>query len=143
MNEPFHDPVDLFDELDSIVRAQELLRQRMVALQAKYRALQPYAEAGRFDKLDAGGWPTEFGVVNVEYTADGLGEAARLARGVYDYSLKRTHRLAEKVREYPRPPQHSERGSDRGDSSSPSALAEHGPSMWGVDRDDSDPGWLR
>ncbi|WP_040703981.1 hypothetical protein [Nocardia takedensis] len=143
MNEPFHDPVDLFDELDSIVRAQELLRQRMVALQAKYRALQPYAEAGRFDKLDANGWPTEFGAVNVEHTAIGLGDAARLAGGVYDYGLRRTCDLAEKVREYPRRPQHSERGSDRGDSSSPSALAEYGPSTRGVDRNDSDPGWLR
>ncbi|WP_054813388.1 hypothetical protein [Nocardia arizonensis] len=101
-NEPLHDPVDLLDELDAITREQELLRQRVVALRAKYRSLESFADAGGFDKFGRYEFvPEEFGRVNVdavstrlEYTADALRAP--------DKWLRSARECAVKVREYPR-----------------------------------------
>ncbi|WP_028477338.1 hypothetical protein [Nocardia sp. CNY236] len=102
LHEPFHDPVELLDELDSIVRAQELLRQRVSALLACYRALGPHAEAGLFDRLDEYGWRDVFGSLNVEATVDRLGAAVDYMRYSVEW-LAAARGLAVQIREYPRP----------------------------------------
>ncbi|MET7770177.1 hypothetical protein [Nocardia sp. NPDC005366] len=102
-NEPFCDPAGLLDELDAITAAQELLRQRTIALQARYAALQTHADVGRFDSLGENGWSVEeHGSVNVEYTVKYLKWAAQDAGRVGD-SLHSARELAVQVREYPQP----------------------------------------
>ncbi|MGK8559568.1 hypothetical protein [Nocardia gipuzkoensis] len=102
INEPLHDPTDLLDELDAVIREQELLRQRAIALQARYRALEPHAD--RYDKPGPYEWmPEEFGSVNIEAVVQRLDCAAD---SVMYYPAKwfvsaRAH--AAKVREYPQP----------------------------------------
>lgn len=97
--EPIHDPSDLLDELDSIIRAQEMLRHRTTALQARYAALESFAE--QFDNLGGVG-RAEFGHINVEFTAKNLDEAAARQDYAKDW-LSHARELAVKVREYPQP----------------------------------------
>lgn len=102
INEPFHDPVELLDELDSIIREQELLRQRTIALQARYKALEPFA--ARFNKPGKReGFSEEFGSINVKFSAKSLGYAVRDMAGTLQYGLLPARELAEKIREYPQP----------------------------------------
>ncbi|MFD0362741.1 hypothetical protein ACFQZZ_14955 [Nocardia sp. GCM10030253] len=92
-NEPPHDPADLLDELDAIIREQELLQARTTALQARYKSLE--AQADRYDK----GYE-EFGSVNVKWTANNVGAAARGMTAPLTWS-QAARGLAEKIREYP------------------------------------------
>ncbi|WP_329405959.1 hypothetical protein OG563_30470 [Nocardia vinacea] len=102
VNEPFHDPAELLDELDSIIREQELLRLRTIALQARYKALESHAD--RFDKPGKHEWlPEEYGRINVEYSARFLLHAAGDMAGTAKYGLVPARELAEKIREYPQP----------------------------------------
>ncbi|WP_433598866.1 hypothetical protein ACQPXH_24640 [Nocardia sp. CA-135953] len=120
MNEPFHDPVELLDELDSIIQAHELLRQRTIALQARYRALEPHAERYNNPPPSADRRPIEeYGSVNVKYTAIRLGDAVDSMAGVPEFHLHPARGLAEKVREYPQP----ERDQPAGTTAPTSALA--------------------
>ncbi|QBS40407.1 hypothetical protein [Nocardia sp. CS682] len=57
-HEPLHEPTVLLAELDSIIREQEQLRQRTVALQARYKALEPR--------------PNSFDAVEIDSTASRL-----------------------------------------------------------------------
>ncbi|MFJ2665698.1 hypothetical protein ACIO14_15225 [Nocardia fluminea] len=100
--EPIHDPIDLLDELDSIILAQEMLRHRTVALQARYAALEPIAD--RFDQphTDSSFLKTEYGAINVQYSAKNLGYSASDMEGTASW-LRSARELAEKVREYPQP----------------------------------------
>lgn len=101
-NEPMHDPADLLDELDAIIREQELLRQRTIALQARYRALEPHAD--RYNKPGNTSWGCdEYGEINVKYTAERLGYAVKDMAGAVKYGLGPARELAVKVREYPEP----------------------------------------
>ncbi|MEV0294214.1 hypothetical protein [Nocardia sp. NPDC050710] len=100
-NELFHDPAELLDELDSIIREQELLRQRTIALQARYRELEPHAD--RFDKPGPQGWSREeFGSVNVDSTVTRLGYAASEMEHPLKWAAM-ARRDAAKLREYPQP----------------------------------------
>ncbi|WP_328435510.1 hypothetical protein [Nocardia puris] len=111
--EPFHDPVELNDELDDIIRAQEMLRLRMVALQARYRALQSAANEGRYDKPSGYKFlPDEFGEVNVESTTNRLDTAAGWTQTVSGW-LELARASAVKVREYPPAEQVAQVESDR------------------------------
>ncbi|WP_433193826.1 hypothetical protein ACQP1G_34275 [Nocardia sp. CA-107356] len=102
LSEPFHDPAELLDELDSIIHEQELLRLRTIALQARYKALEAHAD--RFDKPGKHElFPEEYGRINVEYAARNLGDAARDMAGTWKYHLGPARELAAKVREYPQP----------------------------------------
>lgn len=95
---PLHDPAELLAELDSIVRDQESLRQRVIALQARYEELQPDAE--RFNEPGEYEWETkEFGSLNVKWAAKSLHDAADRIRwpGPW-FELAREY--AVKVREY-------------------------------------------
>lgn len=110
-NEPQHDPADLLDELDAIMREQELLQARTIALQARYKSLEAHAD--RYDK----GYE-EFGSVNVKWTVNNLGAAAReMAAPVVWATMARE--LAVKVQEYPQPEReqpdrpHVDRGRSR------------------------------
>ncbi|MGW4329694.1 hypothetical protein ACWEKR_27840 [Nocardia sp. NPDC004573] len=131
LNEPLHDPADLSDELDAVICAQELLRQRVIALQGRYRALEAHAEAGQFDKPSDSGSPVpeEFGCVNVEWTAKNLDVAAGHMAGTLKYSLRPARELAVKVREY-----QPER------TAQPSALADSRPGNALVERAEVDEG---
>lgn len=106
--EPFYDPEDLLDELDSIIAAQAILQRRTVALQASYAALEPYAD--RFDEIDPErGWiPSEFGSVNVDSAAKGLGYAVGPADSFADW-LEYARDSASKIRVYPQPQQSASR----------------------------------
>ncbi|WP_378736682.1 hypothetical protein [Nocardia brasiliensis] len=53
VNEPLHDPAVLLAELDSIIGEQERLRQRTVALQARYEALEPFPNSFDAAEIDA------------------------------------------------------------------------------------------
>ncbi|MFD6102647.1 hypothetical protein ACFWFQ_08265 [Nocardia salmonicida] len=97
--EPIHDPIDLLDELDSIIRAQEVLRHRTIALQARYAALEPHAD--RFDQRVEGWHLAEHGSINVKHSAVRLGDAARDMAMTSKYGLHPARKLAVKVREYP------------------------------------------
>ncbi|MFF2082853.1 hypothetical protein ACFVVM_03720 [Nocardia sp. NPDC058176] len=103
--EPVHDPIDLLDELDSIIRAQEVLRQRTIALQARYAALEPVAD--RFYQPNPNprlsDFPQEYGSINVAHTAERLGHAAHDMGLTTKYALSPAREVAEKVREYPQP----------------------------------------
>lgn len=102
--EPFHDPVELSDELDDIIRVQEMLRQRTAALQARYRALQSHADQGRYDKPGKYEYlPEEFGKVNVNSTANRLGYVHETYMEAPLAFLRSARESAVKVREYPRP----------------------------------------
>ncbi|MEV4234046.1 hypothetical protein AB0J47_02585 [Nocardia sp. NPDC049737] len=120
MSEPFHDPVELLDELDSIIQAQELLRQCAIALQARYAALEPHAE--RYNNPPPSGDRSpieEYGRINVKYTAIRLGDAVKAMAGTAEFHLHPARELAEKVREYPQP----EREQPAGATAPTSALA--------------------
>ncbi|MGW1741332.1 hypothetical protein ACWCPQ_21305 [Nocardia sp. NPDC001965] len=99
--EPFNDPADLLDELDSIIREQQLLRLRVEALQARYRELEPYAE--RFDKPGLNEWstPETFGSVNIESAVNRLDAVVREMAWSQKW-LQMTATVAAKVQEYPR-----------------------------------------
>ncbi|MFI2473887.1 hypothetical protein [Nocardia xishanensis] len=102
--EPFHDPVELSDELDDIIRVQEMLRQRTIALQARYQALQSFADEGRYDKPGKYEYlPEEFGKVNVNATANRLGYVHETYMEAPLTFLRSARESALKVREYPRP----------------------------------------
>lgn len=144
-NEPFHDPADLLDELDAIIREQESLRHRTVALAAKYRSLGVHAD--RFDKPGPTEWsmPETFGRVNVETTAGRLGYVHETYMDAPLDFLYLARESACKVREYPRPereqagPSHAgESESDRGTPSS--ALADHWPGSALTGRGEADRG---
>ncbi|WP_068060362.1 hypothetical protein [Nocardia xishanensis] len=100
-----HDPVELSDELDDIIRAQEMLRQRTIALQARYQALQSLADEGRYDKPGKYEYssPEEFGSVNVNSTATRLGYVHETYMDAPLSFLRAARESAVKVREYPRP----------------------------------------
>lgn len=100
----FNDPGELLDEMDALLREQELLRRRMVTLGARYRALQGEAETGRFDKpgRDAAHLCEEYGSLNVKWAAQELGRAATYAENTLGY-LRHASADAVKVREYPQP----------------------------------------
>ncbi|MFI6364169.1 hypothetical protein ACIBG0_15615 [Nocardia sp. NPDC050630] len=103
VNESFH-PLELLDELDAVIREQELLQLRTIALRARYRALEPYADL--FNKPGPDGKPwscEEYGSVNVKYTAAWLGDAARDMARTLKYHLRPARELAAKIREYPQP----------------------------------------
>lgn len=102
-----NDPVDLLDELDSIIRAQEILRHRMIALGARYAALEPYAD--RFDEPDPEiPWLSRtYGSVNIDSAKDRLSVAARRSEEASAW-LSMADECAEKIREYPK----SEREQD-------------------------------
>ena len=97
--EPIHDPIDLLDELDSIIRAQNMLRHRTIALQARYATLQPHAD--RFDQQDPASdyRRLQIGAVNVESAALRLGYAAESDNGMAWLAIARES--AAKIREYP------------------------------------------
>ncbi|MGY5308192.1 hypothetical protein [Nocardia gipuzkoensis] len=100
-NEPLHDPADLFDELDAVIRAQELLWQRTVVLQARYRALEAHADL--YDKPGPNEWlPEEFGSVNVEAVVQRLDCAADSMNYPATWFVS-AREYAAKVREYPQP----------------------------------------
>ncbi|WP_253781549.1 hypothetical protein [Nocardia amikacinitolerans] len=103
--EPFHDPVELSDELDDIIRAQEMLRQRTIVLQARYQALQAHADQGRYDKPGKYEYssPEEFGRVNVKSTASRLECVHETYMEAPLSFLRLARESAVKVREYPRP----------------------------------------
>ncbi|WP_406272501.1 hypothetical protein OH799_32890 [Nocardia sp. NBC_00881] len=101
-SEPLHNPADLLDELDAIIREQEFLQLRTTALQGRYKALESHAD--RYDKPGPQPWQCEeLGSVNVKYTASGLGYAAGDMAGTLKHWLRHVRELAEKVREYPQP----------------------------------------
>lgn len=108
-----HDPNDLLDELDAVIRENELLSLRMAALQARYEALQGQADAGRFDKLDASGWVEVHGSVEVEYTARGVRDAVRNTTWTTQY-LRSARELAANVREYPQAPERDKKWFETG-----------------------------
>ncbi|MFD0362668.1 hypothetical protein ACFQZZ_14585 [Nocardia sp. GCM10030253] len=100
-NEPLHDPADLLDELDAIMREQELLQARTTALQARYKSLENHAD--RYDKRTSlGVGYEEFGSVNIKSTVDRLGHAAREMKTPLVWAVM-AREDAEKLREYPRP----------------------------------------
>ncbi|WP_157119712.1 hypothetical protein [Nocardia xishanensis] len=103
--EPFYDPAELADELADIICAQELLRQRTIALQARYQALQSHADEGRYDKPGKHEYssPEEFGSVNVNSTANRLGYVHETYMDAPLSFLRAARESAVKVREYPRP----------------------------------------
>lgn len=143
-NEPFHDPADLLDELDAIIREQESLRHRTIALAATYRSLE--AHAARFDKPGRTGWlPEEYGHLNVEFTAERLGDAVRYMAHVPTYGLYPAREHAVKVREYPRPEREQAGPSHAGDTesdtgTSSSVLADYRPGTALADRGEADRG---
>jgi hypothetical protein len=98
--EPFNDPAELLDELDSIISEQRLLRLRVQALQARYRELEPFAD--RFDKPGPEEWssPETFGSVNVESAVIRLDYAAKSIDSPETW-LQAAAESAMKVREYP------------------------------------------
>ncbi|MFJ2834609.1 hypothetical protein ACIO52_04535 [Nocardia sp. NPDC087230] len=100
--ESINDPVDLYDELDSIIRQQEVLRSRMVALSTRYAALEPYAD--RFDEPNPEypWWPSTYGSMNVESAKNRLEYAARDSVSTSEW-LSMAHEVAVKIREYPQP----------------------------------------
>lgn len=102
-SEPLHDPADLLDELDAVIREQTLLRLRTMALQARYRALEAHAD--RYDKPGPSGktWDAEeFGSVNIRSVVDRLGYAAKEMRWPVEWAAM-GREPAEKIREYPQP----------------------------------------
>ncbi|MFD4432890.1 hypothetical protein [Nocardia sp. NPDC058497] len=100
--ESINDPVDMHDELDSIIRQHEILRRRMAALSARYAALEPYAD--RFDEPHPESpWLSRtYGSVNVESAKDRLEYAARACKSVSEW-LSIANESAAKIREYPQP----------------------------------------
>ncbi|QBS43563.1 hypothetical protein [Nocardia sp. CS682] len=95
--EPVNDPTELLDEIDAITSDQELLRLRVLALQARYRELEPFAE--RFDCYPHR--DPEFGRVNIESTVRRLADTAKDMAGVRTYGLKPVRETAERIRVYP------------------------------------------
>ncbi|WP_327114160.1 hypothetical protein OHB12_33670 [Nocardia sp. NBC_01730] len=141
-SEPLHDPADLLDELDAIIRERELLRQRTVVLQARYRALEAHAD--RYDKPGPTEWcPEEFGSVNIEGTVKRLGYAAEDMAAVSARWLGSARELAEKVREYPQPEREQADTPSPAQAGPDSALAEYRPGCALDDRSGSDQGWSR
>lgn len=112
--EPFHDPVELSDELDDIIRVQEMLRQRTAALQARYRALQSHADEGRYDKPGEYEYssPEEFGRVNVSSTVSRLECVHETYMEAPLAFLRLARASAVKVREYPRTEREQDELSD-------------------------------
>ncbi|MFI5716261.1 hypothetical protein [Nocardia sp. NPDC051750] len=96
--EPFNDPAELLDELDTLISEQQSLRLRAAALSARYRELEQFGD--RFDK-PGDLFPEEFGRINVEYAVKYLDSAVKDAEGLLKYSLRPARGLAEKVRVYP------------------------------------------
>ncbi|MEV0769942.1 hypothetical protein [Nocardia salmonicida] len=103
IDEPFFDPDDLLDELDSIIREQAILEARTTALRARYAALKPFAD--RYNEPGDGpySFPKEHGSINVEYAAKYLGDASRHMESTATHGLNPARELAAKVREYPAP----------------------------------------
>ncbi|WP_328410960.1 hypothetical protein [Nocardia sp. NBC_00403] len=100
INEPQHDPADLLDELDAIIREQQLLQARTIALQARYKSLEAYAD--RYDKPGPSWAHREFGSVNVKSTVDRLRYAARDMKWPVEWAVM-AREEAEKLQEYPQP----------------------------------------
>ncbi|MEV6659476.1 hypothetical protein [Nocardia fluminea] len=113
--EPFYDPEDLLDELDSIIRDQAMLDGRTAALRARYAALEAFGE--RYDEPGDGpySFPKEYGRVNIEFAAKYLDDASRQMQGVATYGLNPARELAAKVREYPTP-EHEQTNRDSGNA---------------------------
>ncbi|WP_410875277.1 hypothetical protein [Nocardia sp. A7] len=102
IDEPFFDPEDLLDELDSIIREQSMLEARTTALRARYAALEPFAD--RYNEPSGNPFIVkEHGCINVEYAAKYLDDASQHMQLTTKHGLKPARRLAEKVREYPAP----------------------------------------
>ncbi|MFC8046536.1 hypothetical protein [Nocardia sp. NPDC057353] len=99
----FHDPGELLDELDALLREQMLLQRRMEMLAARYRAVEGPAKDGRFDKPGKDRFEREeYGTLNVRWAAEDL----TLATGYAEYGVRylgRARASAVKVREYPQP----------------------------------------
>jgi hypothetical protein len=145
LNEPLHDPADLLDELDAVIRAQELLQQRVIALQALYRALESHAESGRFDKLGPDGRIEIFGTVNVGSTVSRLEAVTNPYMDAPLDFLRLAREVAVEVREYPRPEreqvdrtQVEDQGLER--TTPTSALADYRAGHALADRGEVDPG---
>lgn len=100
IDEPFFDPEDLLDELDSIIAEQEILQRRTVALQARYAALEPYAERFNQPNPDVDYLSLEYGSVNVESVVRRLDSAATFAPIVGGW-LTSARESASAIREYP------------------------------------------
>ncbi|MBF6298479.1 hypothetical protein IU459_13115 [Nocardia amamiensis] len=138
INEPLHDPADLLDELDAIIREQELLRQRTVALQARYRALEAHAD--RYDKPGPYEWlPEEFGSVNVEAVVQRLDCAADSMYYPAKWFVS-ARECAAKVREYPQSDREQADAAGPASAGSGSALAEYRPGRALADRGEIDGG---
>ncbi|WP_067652933.1 hypothetical protein [Nocardia harenae] len=99
----FNDPVELLDELDAVLREQELLKRRVEALGARYGALQGPAEAGRFDQWSEDkAFPEEYGSVNVKAAQQRLKYAAGSMSGPLEW-VRLARDCAELVQECPQP----------------------------------------
>ncbi|MEV0107213.1 hypothetical protein AB0H42_12835 [Nocardia sp. NPDC050799] len=94
--EPFNDPVELLDELDTLIAEQEALRLRSLA--ARYRELEQFGD--RFDK-PGDPFPEEYGRINAEFAGKYLDSAVKDVEGLLKYALRPARQLAEKVRVYP------------------------------------------
>ncbi|WP_446224830.1 hypothetical protein ACTWPB_06795 [Nocardia sp. IBHARD005] len=102
IDEPAFDPEDLLDELDSVIAAQEILQRRIVALHARYGALEPYAERYNKPNPEVDYLSLEYGSVNVEGATNRLDAAAHYAPGVTSW-LTSARDIAMRIREYPQP----------------------------------------
>ncbi|MFD4461321.1 hypothetical protein [Nocardia sp. NPDC058480] len=100
IDEPFFDPDDLLDELDSIIAEQEILQRRTVALQARYAALEPYAERYNQPDPEIDYLSLTYGSVNVESATRRLDAAVSYAPGLTSW-LTSARDSAWKIREYP------------------------------------------
>jgi len=101
--DPHHDPDDLLDELDAIIRDRDLLHRRMLALAAKYRAIQPWSELWSREGVPVGdgfeGY--EFGDMHIGNTVQNLRSAASmLAEGYAAKQMGETRATAARVRVY-------------------------------------------
>lgn len=96
VTDPPHDPPDLLDELDALVRDQELLRLRAVMLAAKYRALEPHSDL--WDNYPAD--DPEFGEMNIRATARALESVSSMLSGYVSELFTEARTAAAKVRPY-------------------------------------------
>ncbi|MCC3333526.1 hypothetical protein [Nocardia abscessus] len=96
LREPLHSPEELRDELDSLAGEYVALKQRTEALAARFRALEPWSEMwNRYPHDDP-----EFGGLNIDWTARGLGAAASMLGGFVAESIEDARGYAAKIRVY-------------------------------------------
>lgn len=101
VGDPPHDPADLLDEIDALVRDQEMLRQRALTLAAKYRAIEPWADLWSRDgvQTDEGSEGYVHGDLNINRTVGALSGTAQFIEGAQGY-LAEARGHAATVREY-------------------------------------------